>query len=109
MRRGQLYRVPAQRLFRLGIDIGKKVLREARANRGVEEKVWDQLPRRETLGLAGDSVEFMLGRIFENAMVTAMDDVRYDYADRSKVVPPARWKLHASLLYAERNCELIGR
>lgn len=100
------------RLFKLGYEAAKKFI-EGLREKTIPDEEARLAPMSLMMLLGGPSTDFMVGRIFENAMTDAYDSIAKE--DSSGMpLEPTKWvtdagiqKIIASTMYVEANCELI--
>ncbi len=96
------------RLFKLGYEAGKKFIEGIR-DKTISEAEARQAPMILMMLLDGPSTDFVIGRIFENAMTDAYDTIAKE--DSSGMpLEPTKWvtdagvqKIIASTMYVEAN------
>jgi hypothetical protein len=101
-----------ERLFTIGLKAGRQFV-EALQNRQISpEAVNSEAPMIVIMLLAGPSVDFIIGRIFESAMNDAFDDVVK--RKNGMELPVADWVMDKELKksiakqkHHQGNCELI--
>ena len=97
-----------ERLFIFGSAAGRSFY-EAFETGAISEEAWNaHVPIAVSFRLGGTH-DFMLGRVFE----AAIDEAEGEISERMEGVPlelrSSERMLAASLLYADSNCELLGR
>lgn len=103
----------AERLFKLGYDLGKVFLEAVEAGKLSREEIREAVPVGVLLRLQGPTVDFMLGRIHAGAEEDAHDSiVKTD--SNGGMLPLGKWimneeaqRTRASTNYLEGNCELL--
>lgn len=102
-----------ERLFHLGYASSQKFVD------GIKDKTISEAEAREApigvlILLRGPSVDFMIGRIFENAMQDAFDSVVKSNVDGTTIYNPSDWvhddevkRTRAQAKYVSANCELL--
>jgi hypothetical protein len=101
-----------ERLFTAGVKAGRQLVEALQKGRISREAMSSEVPIGVTMLLAGPSVDFIIGRIFENATRDAYDNVvkRKD----GLALPVDDWvrddgltKSIAQQKYSQGNCRLI--
>ncbi len=100
-------------LFERGMTAGRQFFAAIEAGTITEEEQQNNVPFIVRMLAAGPSIDFILGRIFENAMNSAFDDVvKEDMAGMP--LPMEEWlnddeleKSRAQVLYQRGNCDLL--
>lgn len=102
-----------QRLFTIGYEAGKRFLAAIR-DQSVPEVELQKTPWIVLMLAGGPSVEFALGRIYENAMQDAFDGVTKEDTAGMPITDPSQWitddsakSIIALNEYYKSNCELI--
>ncbi len=91
----------AERLFRLGYELGKTAVEAARAGRVTQEDWSRHAPLLITMSLGGPSVDFSLGRIHEGIFEHVYKDILKDITDSNLR------KTQADFIYQKHNCFII--
>jgi hypothetical protein len=101
-----------ERLFGIGLKAGRQFVEAVKNGQLSPEAVSSEVPIGVTMYLAGPSVDFIIGRIFENAMGDAYDDVVK--RKNGTLLPTTDWvvdeeirKPDAKHRYVKGNCALI--
>lgn len=101
-----------ERLFGIGLKAGRQFVEAVKNGQLSPEAVRSEVPIGVTMYLAGPSVDFIVGRIFENAMGDAYDDIVK--RKNGMPLPTSDWvmdeeirKPDAKHRYVKGNCSLI--
>lgn len=101
-----------ERLFDVGYSVGQSFLADIE-NETVSESEFQAAPVGVLLVIGGPSAEFILGRIYENAVGDAFDSVVKEDGNDLPILNPADWAneelraIRAENKYLTSNCELI--
>ena len=100
------------RLFGIGMKTGRRFVEALQNNQISPEAMRSEVPIGVTMLLAGPSVDFIIGRIFENATRDAFDSIVKQ--KNGVLMPVDDWvqdqevrKLIAQRKYLQGNCGLI--
>jgi hypothetical protein len=101
-----------ERLFGIGLKAGRQFVEAVQNGQISPEAVRSEVPIGVTMYLGGPSVDFIIGRIFENAMGDAYDDIVK--RKNGLPLPTSDWimdkearKPDANNKYAKSNCALL--
>ncbi|MDT8429372.1 MAG: hypothetical protein RQ757_11455 [Pseudomonadales bacterium] len=100
------------RLFAVGYAVGTEFVREVK-EKTISESEFNAAPVGVLLTLGGPSVDFIVGRIFENAMNDAFDSVVKEDSNGLTIPDPTKWArdelkaIRAENKYHNSNCELL--
>jgi len=94
------------RLFKYGYAQGLKFISTIQQNKDKREELFSETPTIMLLLLQGPTPDFMLGRVFEGAIESALKDVfktneQFNSGDVREII--ARDK------FRKKNCQLIGK
>jgi len=95
-----------KRLFEFGYAQGLKFIAALEAGTTRREELAGAAPASMLLLLEGPTADFALGRIFEAALRSALEDV---FASAASYESAALQESIASQEFRKRNCNLIGR
>jgi hypothetical protein len=93
-----------ERLFTIGVKAGRQFVEALQNGQISREALSSEVPIGVSMLLAGPSVDFIIGRIFENAMRDAYDNAVKDGTSRRD---GELRKLEAEQKYLRGNCALI--
>ena len=93
----------AERLFQLGYERGYQFIEALRAGKIEEDDLRSSAPTVMLMLLDGPSTDFMLGRIYEWAQKTVLDEV-YGVPEES-----GHRELYVKNEFSKRNCAALGR
>lgn len=102
-----------QRLFDLGVDRGREFLRAVRAGEIADSEISNKVPLAVAMSLNGPTIDFIIGRIFEQATgyafdsVVKMDSNGLTLEVSSWVTDEKTQKLIAEDKYITQNCEFV--
>ena len=101
-----------ERLFTAGVKAGRQFVEALQKGQISREAMSSEVPIGVTMLLAGPSVDFIIGRIFESAMGDAYDDIVK--RKNGMLLPVDDWvrddglkKSIAQQKYSQGNCQLI--
>jgi hypothetical protein len=95
-----------ERLFRFGYDKGVKFISALKSEKIKREDLETEVPVGVLFLLQGPSADFILGRVFENTLESALAPV---YKTGDKYNSDEMQELIAKNEFEKRNCKLIGR
>ena len=102
------------RLFNVGYNAGKKLLEGIRDKTISGAEIGQQTTVTVLLLLNGPSIDFILGRIYENAAGVAHDSVVKEDSAGTLLIDPSKWVIDRELQervaqtkYRDQNCELV--
>jgi len=95
-----------ERLFLFGYDQGQKFIAALKSKKVKEEYFSAEAPLGIVLNLQGPTPDFMLGRIYQTAQNSALDDI---YKGKYYEITKKLRKLKAENKFREMSCELIGK
>src|SRR5262245_44987180 len=96
-----------ERLFGIGLKAGRQFVEAVKNGQISPEAVRSEVPIGVTLYLAGPTVDFIIGRIFENATKDAFDAVVERKNGQATITDDEVRKSNAQHRYGEKNCTLI--
>ena len=94
-----------KRLFEYGYDQGLQFIAALQAGKIKREDVSASVPIGVTFALQGPNPDFMLGRMYESAVTSALKDV-FKSGDYYRT--ESEQDLAAASNFADANCDLIG-
>ena len=92
-----------ERLFEYGMDSGKTFMEDAETGNISSERFHDTIFWIVSTVLAGGGGDFMLGRLFQLAQNTALEEYNEQPFDQELA------KVKMDNLFREKNCNYIGR
>ncbi|MBW2467319.1 MAG: hypothetical protein JRF02_08465 [Deltaproteobacteria bacterium] len=94
-----------ERLFRFGYEKGLNYITALQSGKIAKEDLSNEVPPIMLL-LQGPTPDFMLGRIFENAVESALENIpqRGEHPGSDELQ-----KIIAGIEYRKRKCQLIGK
>lgn len=102
-----------KRLFNIGYTAGQKFISGIR-DTSISEADAREAPIGVLMYLSGPSIDFMLGRVFENATQDAFDRIVKMDSGGMPILNPLEWvsdeevkKIKAETKFRNSNCELI--
>jgi hypothetical protein len=95
-----------KRLFEFGYAQGIQFIGALEAGNARREELWGAAPASMLLLLEGPTADFALGRIFEAALRSALEDV---FASAASYESAELQESIAAQEFRRRNCHLIGR
>jgi len=95
-----------QRLFLFGYDQGKQFIAAVQAKQVKGQDLSSEAPLGMLLLLQGPSADFMLGRVFDAAQESALEDV---YKTGEVFHDDEAQKSNAKNKFWKLNCQLIGK
>lgn len=95
-----------ERLFKFGYNQGHKFLAALKEGKIKQEDLSTQVPMIMLMLLQGPTPDFMLGRVFEAAQDSALEDV---FNTDGKYNSEQFQKDLAENKYWKQNCQLIGK
>jgi hypothetical protein len=95
-----------KRLFEFGYDQGLRFITALDSGTAEREALSGAAPFSMLLLLQGPTPDFTLGRIFEAALRSALEDV---FSSAESYASPAIQESIAAREFLKRNCNLIGR
>jgi hypothetical protein len=96
-----------ERLFGIGIKAARQFINALQNGQISPEAVRSEVPIGVTMYLSGPSVDFIIGRIFENATKDAFDAVVERKNGQATIRDDEVRKSNARHKYGEKNCALI--
>ena len=95
-----------ERLFKYGYKQGKIFITALKEGKILKEDLEAEVPIILILLLEGPSTDFMLGRIFENALDSALKKL---YEANGQMKSKAFIESIAEISYRKCNCQIVGR
>ena len=95
-----------ERLFKYGYAQGLKFIEAIQKNKVKKEDLSNDAPLMMLLLLQGPTPDFMLGRVFEGALDSALEDV---YKTGDQFNSDEIQETIAKNKYWEQNCQLVGK
>lgn len=103
----------SERLFLLGYEVGKELLNDLQNGKATESEI-RKIPVGINLVLGGPSIDFIIGRIYSQALNDAYDSVVKTDLTGTLLTDPTKWadnelkRIRAKNKFTNSNCELFA-